>query len=37
MSKIADTLTGWDRTRAQLGRKDYALETEEIELANQCH
>ena len=33
MSKIADTLTGWDRTRAQLGRKDYALETEEIELA----
>ncbi len=37
MSKIADTLTGWDRTRAQLGRKDYARGTDEIELAYQCH
>ncbi len=33
MSKIADALPGWDRTRVRLGRKDYALETEEIELA----
>ncbi len=33
MSKISDALSGWDRTRLSLGRKDYALETEEIELA----
>jgi len=33
MSRIADALLGWDRTRMRLGRKDYALETEEIELA----
>jgi len=34
MSKIANELLGWDRTRMRLGRKDYALETEEIELAS---
>ena len=33
MSRIVDELSGWDRTRARLGRQDYALGTEGIELA----
>ena len=33
MSRIADSLSDWDRTRARLGKKTYALVTDEIELA----